>query len=236
MKSLAVVLTHPAYYKIFPKVWENFKQIEVPNGIEIDYIAVTARDAVKPDWLTKYIEENKINLYLPKIDWSKYKRAGPKELVSEHTEFTDELSFRVVEQRNYYINLAEKGNYDYLFHIDGDILPPKDTLKNLLNANKNYIGGWAYNKKKRLICHFPNKNKYGIPYEVLMMGGYCILESKKCFKVKFSLRFHQPTFTDQHTRWPRLRRAGIKLYLHPKVFCEHLLFDGTAFTPEMLEE
>jgi len=52
---------------------------------------------------------------------------------------------RVVDSRNKIIEYAIINNFDYLFMMDADVIPPKNTLKELLSCGKEVVSGVYYN-------------------------------------------------------------------------------------------
>lgn len=51
---------------------------------------------------------------------------------------------RVRDSRNAIRQAALDGNYDFIFFVDTDIIPPKNILLELLQWGKKVIGGWYY--------------------------------------------------------------------------------------------
>ncbi len=48
---------------------------------------------------------------------------------------------RIIENRNIIIDYCIKNNYDFLFFLDTDVIPPKDVIERLVSHNKDIISG-----------------------------------------------------------------------------------------------
>jgi cellulose synthase/poly-beta-1,6-N-acetylglucosamine synthase-like glycosyltransferase len=86
--------------------------------------------------------------YLQSFVWQKYGQLG------ERFKAINSLIQNGVQANSTYVKLcmshndcrtyALKNNYDYLFHLESDIMPPKDVIQRLMFHKKNVIGGVYY--------------------------------------------------------------------------------------------
>ncbi len=53
--------------------------------------------------------------------------------------------FRLISSRNKIIEYAIENDYDYILMIDSDVIVPKETITELINADKDIISGIYYN-------------------------------------------------------------------------------------------
>lgn len=63
--------------------------------------------------------------------------------------------------RNYLLKLALEEDADYLFSIDSDILVPHDSLKVLLDSDKDIISGQIWNDRSKKFPNIMIKNNKG---------------------------------------------------------------------------
>jgi len=63
-----------------------------------------------------------------------------------HNETKEEKSiFRLISSRNKILRYGIENNYDYIFMLDSDVLPPKNIIEELLKWNKDIISGLYFN-------------------------------------------------------------------------------------------
>ncbi len=55
----------------------------------------------------------------------------------------------VKDCRNFMIDIAIKNNYDYIFFVDADTIPPFDALEKLLFAKKDIVSGVVFNNYQK---------------------------------------------------------------------------------------
>ena len=225
-KILIVVLTHSNYFQIFPQVWENVNRIKVPTGYQVDIIAFTdiPKDTVLSKNFLNYIKDNNVDLRTITISMEGFIRHEPKGHIHPRTNWTEEQTYKVHKIRNKYLEIVKKGGYEWLLNVDGDILPPKDCLIKLLEGNRKCIGGWAFNKKHGGLEINPNKIEFGIIFEVVFTGTYCLLEHKDVFNnVPYTLWENKYNPSDDRKRNIDIRKAGFKIYCHPDIYCKHII-------------
>ncbi len=153
---------------------------------------------------------------------------------------------RIVASRNILREKVLKGNYDYFFSLEQDVLPPKDILEKLLKHNKKLITAVYF--ANNII---PDKNTSElIPLvyklvddktldmrslneaelwenpglmEVVSAGLGCLLIHKSVLeKIKF--RYEKNTFDD---RWFFIDcyNNKIKVFSDTSIKCKHLIFN-----------
>ena len=52
---------------------------------------------------------------------------------------------RLISSRNKIIDYALENNYDYIFMMDFDVIPPENIIQELLKCNKDIVSGWYDN-------------------------------------------------------------------------------------------
>jgi len=233
-KILISILTHKEYYNILPQVWNAVKLIKIPTGNTVEIIVVTDADEELTPEFSEYVLDNKIRLEIAAINEVELAKFQVNQYVEPTTNWTQARVYKVVQARNVCRQIGINEDFNYWLNIDGDIIPPIDTLEKLLAENKNYISGWAYCKKTGGINIYPNKLRYGEVYYALKVPMYCTLHSRKCFiDCPFDLWDVRLNRTDDEKRMKDIKEKGYKMYVHSGVFCEHILEDtGLPYKPK----
>ena len=52
---------------------------------------------------------------------------------------------KLINSRNIIIDYALKNNYDYIFMMDCDVIPPENIIEELLKCNKDIVSGLYFN-------------------------------------------------------------------------------------------
>jgi len=78
------------------------------------------------------IENSEDNTYFNKIK---------KHLPTIKGPYHESALDRIIDSRNILREKVLKGNYDYLFSLEQDVIPPKETLNKLIKHNKKVISG-----------------------------------------------------------------------------------------------
>ena len=74
-----------------------------------------------------------------KLNLKKIKKAGFK---ADHVVQNKKgLLYTIRDSHNVCREFALKNNYDYMLHIDTDLIPPFDVIERLLSHNRTVIGG-----------------------------------------------------------------------------------------------
>jgi FkbM family methyltransferase len=134
-------------------------------------------------------------------------------------------------------------SYDYLFSVDSDIAFPKDTLKKLLNHNKDIVSGLYKQRKEDVqILEVYEKNNLGgssnIPYEKIKdtpfleiesCGFGCVLVKSEVFKkvgypyfVYHSAIDHRNTISEDVDFCRKAKKLGFKIYADTTILCDHI--------------
>ena len=155
---------------------------------------------------------------------------------------------RISMSRNLLIDKAIKENYDYLFSLDQDTIPPKDVIEKLLSHNKQvtcgvYFSRTIVNNKVVLAPDvykvIPNsEDESGLPsmkwpdeeeilsnklIQVVSCGAGCLLLHKDVIKkVKFREDLEQ--FEDRRFCID-LYKNNIPIYCDTSVKCKHYILD-----------
>ena len=93
-----------------------------------------------------------------KLNLKKIKKAGFK---ADHVVQNKKgLLYTIRDSHNVCREFALKNNYDYMLHIDTDLIPPFDVIERLLSHNRTVIGGIYdifYGKKRKLMIQVPEE-------------------------------------------------------------------------------
>ena len=144
---------------------------------------------------------------------------------------------RIVSSRNLLRQYCLDNNYDYLFSLEQDVIPPLDIIEKLLNSGKKVIGGLYYKVDGKELTpiawiHHEGTLARRLNYsetvesrimEVITCGLGCVLIHKNVLeKVKFRYEENKKSFDDV---WFGIdvRDKGFKLYLDTGLKCKHLI-------------
>lgn len=215
------------HFKLFPTVWGALKNLTIPDEYTMDNLIITS--VAVPDGLKQYMASNGVNLVTLNLDYGKMTKRGEP---AGANGLTEEQKFEILEKRNYMLSQAIKGGYDFTLSCNSDIVAPKDGLVKLMAANKDFISGWGYEKRAGSVDLTPNKIDFGEVYEVMWSTTYFTLESKTTFAIPYNFFTDRFNISEVPKRLIDLRRNGIRAYIHPGVFCEHLVeATGLPFRP-----
>jgi hypothetical protein len=125
--------------------------------------------------------------------------------------------------------------YDYLFFVGADTIPPLDVLPKLLSRNVDVVGGVYYGRtesenglnfkavawrhKEPNFALRENLEKRTDLVEVDGMGCDCLLLSKKAFKSVSWLDW--PQNDDDYPIYDKLKEQGFKIWLDTEIVCKH---------------
>ncbi len=80
--------------------------------------------------------------------FNKIKSKGVKVIKGNHYEDTRQT---ISESRNKLVDLMLEGGYDFLFHLEQDVIPRKDIIEELIQWDKEVVGGWYYINQGRVL-------------------------------------------------------------------------------------
>lgn len=132
-------------------------------------------------------------------------------------------------------------DYEYLWWIDDDIVPPVNALDRLIKANKDIIGAVCFSVKYENGGAFPypvtlryNEDmKYIVYYgrgieEVDSTGGACVMVKRKIYETlerPYEFQYHKDgtlSLTCDFDIWQKAQRAGFKIYIDFDLLCSHI--------------
>lgn len=158
-----------------------------------------------------------------------------------NTEFQFFYGYSVHQIRNLISEWAKY--YDYLFSIDSDIVVPKDSLKKMLNADKDIISGLYIQRIPNthiLEVYMENENggMDNIPYELIKdrsiseiagCGMGCCLIKSEVFKTIPYPQFeyhsaldHKDTVSEDIDFCIKARNHGFRIWADPSIICDHI--------------
>ncbi|MBV6340353.1 hypothetical protein [Candidatus Magnetobacterium casense] len=135
---------------------------------------------------------------------------------------------------------ATKMNYVWILWLDTDTIPPIDALDELIKTGKPFISGvyfykhtkqvvatWCVNKAADLCTNIPieriqeaaMKDPPAI-FQIKACGFGCVLMHHSVFKnIKFEWVLEGQSEDIRYCQ--RCNEAGIKIWLHPRMMCQH---------------
>lgn len=144
--------------------------------------------------------------------------------------------------RNFGVKEFLQTDCDYLWWIDNDIVPPKETLHRLVQADKDVIGAvgfstkydevgqWfvypvtlRYNKDMRYVVFYDGN---GIT-EVDAIGGACVIVKRKVYEMierPYQFHYHRDgtmSLTADFDFCQKVQKAGFKIYVDFGLQCSH---------------
>lgn len=132
--------------------------IGIPTWEGMDYILERFVENLKkftyPYYDILFVDNSRGDDYFLKL-----KSKGFKVIKVPWTKFSRK---RLTDSRNIIREEFLKGDYDYLFSLEQDLLPPKDIIENLLKHHKYVIGAPYKISQEKLACvftgHFSNRH------------------------------------------------------------------------------
>lgn len=147
---------------------------------------------------------------------------------------------RIIASRNILRQKVLDENYDYLFSLEQDVLPPPDVIEQLLFTKKRIVSGIYFNyvtkdNKTKLLPTLwtkidqtyryvlpPSKLNKGI-IQIAMSGLGCILIHKSIFnKIAFRYDKSYPGFDDVYFALD-CKTYNFKIYADTNLACKHLV-------------
>ena len=141
-------------------------------------------------------------------------------------------------QRETFRNIAITFDFDYLFFLGVDTIPPPDVIERLLTANEPIVGGvywgrhaaenghpdgavaWIHNQtpEKQQEMFNPEPGKAGL-VRVDGMGMDCVLFKREVFFKLSWLSWEQND--DDYPYYDQAKAAGYRIYVDTSVQCRH---------------
>lgn len=157
------------------------------------------------------------------------------------TEFQFFYGYNVAQIRNLIAEWAK--HYDYLFSVDSDIVLPSDSLKKMLNSNKDIISGLYIQRipnTHTLEIYMDNENggMNNIPYELIKNNGIseiagcgmgcCLIKSEVFKNMEYphfeyhSALYHENTISEDIDFCMKARKCGFRIWADPSIICDHI--------------
>ena len=141
----------------------------------------------------------------------------------------------VKKQREYFRNLALKGDYTHLYFLGADTMPPDDVLEKLLSHNKDIVGGvyWgrhdAHNGNPEGAVAWIHNKTEGFQNRIFKqedslvvadgMGMDCVLISREVLEQISWMSWIQND--DDYPFYDRAKELGYKINIDTGVQCKH---------------
>ncbi len=134
-------------------------------------------------------------------------------------------------------------NYDYLFSVDSDIILPQDSLKKMIEADKDIVSGLYIQRipnthTLEVYMDTPDGGCTNIPYETIAdkslleiaaCGMGCVLIKGEVFrKMKYPHFYYQSSLNHQETVSEdvyfcmKAKSLGFKIWADPSIKCDHI--------------
>jgi GT2 family glycosyltransferase len=167
----------------------------------------------------------------------------------ERVKYEKQVRDRIVKARNLIVETMIKGNYDYFFSLEQDIIPPVDVIQRLLDCKKNIVSGVYFkefeynventNIKKEIILPMAFVD-YDIKKGLIKQLTYseviddrlikistcglgCILIHKSIFLKDIRFRYEEGKKPFDDVWFCRdVKDAGFEIYLDTSIKCRHL--------------
>ena len=222
MKVLIVLLTDNRYVHLISQLWQriiDMANFELSKNYQIDKLIITESNDTE---VIKYANNNNLSIEYTFVDLKDaFSHNIDLQYITE-SGFTFKRYYKVIQLRNFYLDIALKRQYDWLLQIDGDVLPPKDGLQQLLATNKRYVGAGVVSKNGGLYV-VPDKMKDNKVYKCQILGNCFHLEHRDCFSTPYLIKKNKrPPTADTYLRLRELEKRDIFPYCCPWVKCKHL--------------
>ena len=131
-------------------------------------------------------------------------------------------------------------DYDYIWWIDDDIVPPFETLDRLIQADKDVIGAVCFSMKSENGEYFPypvtlrynDERRYQVYYgsgieEVDAIGGACVLVKRRVYESierPYEFVYHKDgtlALTCDFRVWQKFQELGFKVFVDFDILCDH---------------
>tara|TARA_Y100000310_G_C20692725_1_gene823394 strand:- start:2536 stop:4029 length:1494 start_codon:yes stop_codon:yes gene_type:complete len=223
--------------RIFPKIL-----VGCPTYYKYEYClekyAKIVKNLMYPNYDILLIDNSPDEEYMEKIQ-----DVGLK---VEQTPYRKKARDRIVESRNLLKKRTLKGNYDYMFSLEQDVIPEPDILKKLLSHDKKIISGFYFSPQKLMngdvaikpiIFKFHKKEgKWGTCrmltkdetwsdelMNIAYCGVGCLLVHKDVLeKVTFRYKDDKDATDDKYFCYDA-RKADFEIWADASVKCKHLL-------------
>jgi len=150
----------------------------------------------------------------------------------------DQLSIieKITYSREKLRRYAEAHDYDYLFFLDTDTIPLRDTaIEDLISWGMDAISGLYFYKNSAVAVALDNQTLTNVHPDRLReaydnnslivccsVGYGCMMLSRKAFQVPFDFKIFGEFKTDDIGHSYALTQKGFSIYLSPRVMCQHI--------------
>jgi len=149
--------------------------------------------------------------------------------------------FPLDNARNRTVKEFLETDFDYLWWIDDDIVPPINAMDKLVQADKDAIGAVCYSMKDENGAYFPypvtlrynEDKKYIVHYgngieEVDATGGACVMVKRKIYEAierPYEFTYYPDgtlSLTCDFRIWQKIQEKGFKLFIDFSLHCDHI--------------
>jgi FkbM family methyltransferase len=229
-------------------IWED------PSTLNYELLPSFSENIVQRKEMKKILIAVPTNKY---IETETFKSIYDLEIPEGYTtEFQFFYGYQIDQIRNLIAEWAKR--YDYLFSVDSDIVLPADTLKKMLDADRDIISGLYIQRVPGLhVLEVYKDTGFGgvtnIPYEELHNKeiteiascgfGCCLIKGEVFRKLEYphfvytSALDHSHTISEDIYFCRKARENGFSVWVDPSIKCEHIgatkfLVKNTVELPE----
>ncbi|MBU0461105.1 MAG: glycosyltransferase family 2 protein [Nanoarchaeota archaeon] len=197
-----------------------------------------------------FVDNSEGNEYLERL--KKIKIPNRKVEVIKDT-YSDIRISRIISSRNIVRDHFLKGNYDYLFFLDTDIIPPKDAIEQLIRADTDIASGVYLCRQKiegehhvQPVIYKPHgedsvmtvTKEEVIPNKLMAIAvcgmGCCLIRRTVLAEIKFRPFSQSKTGGEDVAFCTDARQKGLKIIANTEVKCEHMgEMETLSFKPDI---
>lgn len=179
-------------------------------------------------------------------EYADYLRKNNFKVIKNYPQSTAKIG-RIIENRNVLISYCINNNYDFMFFLDTDVIPPIDSIEKLIRHNKDitagiYLANQNINNKVSLLPVLRGLSDYQDYskiiqleeikedkfFEIFGCGFGCCLIKKQVFeKVKLRFNLHLDSSEDFIFCYDARVKHGFKTFVDTSVKCTHYAASGT---------
>lgn len=159
------------------------------------------------------------------------------------TEFQFFYGYNIAQIRNLIAHWVVKGGYDYLFSVDSDIVLPRDSLRKMIEADKDMVSGLYIQRipdthTVEIYGVTRGGGRANIPYDLLKGKGLvevagcgfgCVLIKRRVFEGIEYPHFeyhnaltHKDTVSEDVDFCMKATKAGFTIWADTSIHCDHL--------------
>lgn len=197
------------------------------------------KELTYPDFDVLFVDETEGE------DFAGYLRSNGYKVIKSSPKSEAKIG-RIIENRNIIIDYCIKNNYDFLFFLDTDVIPPKDVIERLVSHDKDiaagvYLANQVINGIPKVLPVLRGLSEYknfsrpieireikeNKVFEVFGCGfGCCLIKRAVLENVKLRFNLHLNSSEDFIFCYDARVQHGFRTYADTSVKCSHLAGSG----------